>query len=355
MRRAALGRRGRARPAGRAAARRAATRCTVERRPRRQPRRDPAASEHRARRHAPSRPAPEVVETIATGLEVPWGLAFLPERRRRRHRARHGEGAADLRAPTTRSPRSARIGDAAPQGEGGLLGVAVSPAFDQDQTLYFYVSSDDDNRIVTATLDGRPARRHEADPHRHPARRHPRRRPAGVRPRRLPLRLDRRDRQPRARPGPRLARRQDPAAHPRRRARARATRSTPRSGRSATATSRGWRSTTSQLWASEFGQSTFDELNRIDAGANYGWPIVEGTGGAAEGYTDPQATWGTDVASPSGLAYADGALWMAALRGNRLWRIPVDRRRRPASPRRTSSASTAGCAPSSSPPTATSG
>ena len=86
-----------------------------------------------------------------------------------------------------------------------------------------------------------------------------------------------------------------------------------------------------QLWASEFGQSTFDELNRIDAGANYGWPVYEGTGGAAEGYTDPQATWGTDVASPSGLAYAEGALWMAALRGNRLWKIPVDRPdRRPA-------------------------
>jgi glucose/arabinose dehydrogenase len=79
-----------------------------------------------------------------------------------------------------------------------------------------------------------------------------------------------------------------------------------------------------QLWASEFGQSTFDELNRIDAGANYGWPLFEGIGGAAEGYTDPQATWGTDVASPSGLAYLDGALWMGALRGNRLWKIPVD-------------------------------
>ena len=48
----------------------------------------------------------------------------------------------------------------------------------------------------------------------------------------------------RARPGPRLAGRQDPAAHPGGRAGARATRSTPRSGPSATATCRGWRSTT---------------------------------------------------------------------------------------------------------------
>ena len=34
--------------------------------------------------------------------------------------------------------------------------------------------------------------------------------------------------------------------------------------------------------------------------------------------------WGTDVASPSGLAFLDDALWMAALRGSRLWKIPID-------------------------------
>ena len=110
-----------------------------------------------------------------------------------------------------------------------------------------------------------------------------------------------------------------------------------------------------QLWASEFGQNTFDELNRIDAGANYGWPLYEGTGGAAEGYTDPQATWGTDVASPSGLAYADGRPLdgaPCAATGSGRSRSPT---RPPASPRPTSSATTAGCAPSSSPPTATSG
>lgn len=76
------------------------------------------------------------------------------------------------------------------------------------------------------------------------------------------------------------------------------------------------------LWASEFGDSKADELNRILPGENYGWPRVEGTGGPRR-FAQPQLTWGTDEASPSGLAYAAGYLWMAGLRGERLWRVKV--------------------------------
>jgi glucose/arabinose dehydrogenase len=82
--------------------------------------------------------------------------------------------------------------------------------------------------------------------------------------------------------------------------------------------------TQERLWASEFGARMVDELNLIEPDANYGWPQYEGAGGAEDGYTDPRAEWLVSEASPSGLAYADGALWMAALRGQRLWRIPVD-------------------------------
>lgn len=78
-----------------------------------------------------------------------------------------------------------------------------------------------------------------------------------------------------------------------------------------------------RLWASEFGQDTFDELNLIVRGGNYGWPLAEGRGGP-EGTIDPEVQWATDDASPSGLAFAGGRLWMAALRGERLWRIGVD-------------------------------
>jgi glucose/arabinose dehydrogenase len=77
-----------------------------------------------------------------------------------------------------------------------------------------------------------------------------------------------------------------------------------------------------RLWASEFGDSTYDEINLIEPGANYGWPLVEGPGGGDE-FVDPLVTWPTSEASPSGMAYADGHLWVGALRGERLWRVPV--------------------------------
>ncbi|MEU8883821.1 PQQ-dependent sugar dehydrogenase [Streptomyces hydrogenans] len=77
-----------------------------------------------------------------------------------------------------------------------------------------------------------------------------------------------------------------------------------------------------RLWAAEFGQNTWDELNLVESGRNYGWPEVEGTAGKA-GFVDPVAQWPTSEASPSGIAWVRGAVWMAGLRGERLWRIPL--------------------------------
>jgi glucose/arabinose dehydrogenase len=81
-----------------------------------------------------------------------------------------------------------------------------------------------------------------------------------------------------------------------------------------------------RMFASEFGQDTWDELNRILPGHDYGWPDVEGRGSAADvqrGLTNPLVVWHTDEASPSGLAVGDGSIWLAALRGQRLWRVPL--------------------------------
>jgi glucose/arabinose dehydrogenase len=76
------------------------------------------------------------------------------------------------------------------------------------------------------------------------------------------------------------------------------------------------------MYASEFGQNRLDELNRITPGGNYGWPEVEGPDGAG-GFIDPLASWATSESSPSGIAVAADAVYLAALRGQRLWRVPL--------------------------------
>jgi glucose/arabinose dehydrogenase len=77
-----------------------------------------------------------------------------------------------------------------------------------------------------------------------------------------------------------------------------------------------------RLFASEFGQNTWDELNHIKPGDNYGWPDAEGKSDDSK-YHNPIDQWGVAEASPSGIAYAEGSIWMAGLRGERLWRIPL--------------------------------
>lgn len=267
---------------------------------------------------------PEVVGTVASGLEVPWGLDFLP----------NGDAIVTER-DSRRVLRIAAGGDhevteigtidaAAPNNEAGLLGVAVSPDFARDRTAYFYVSTAEDNRVLRAEVDGNRL----GDP-----------RPVLTG---IPLGSNH--------DGGRLAFGPDgflyvstgetgvapELAQDRESLAGKILRITPE-GEPAPGNPFGtevwsWGHRNVQglafddgdrLWASEFGDSSFDELNLIAAGDNYGWPEVEGAGGGRR-FTDPQLTWPTDEASPSGLAYADGQLWMAALRGSRLWRVQVD-------------------------------
>ncbi len=78
-----------------------------------------------------------------------------------------------------------------------------------------------------------------------------------------------------------------------------------------------------RMWASEFGQDTWDELNEIKPGGNYGWPVVEGRGTDSR-FTNPVLQWPTDEASPSGITVEGTTLYMAALRGERLWEVALD-------------------------------
>jgi len=110
----------------------------------------------------------QAVQTIATGLEIPWGVAFLPdgsalvtERNSGRIlqlRAPAVEPSADIAdvAGSTEVTEVARITDVAPSGEGGLLGIAVSPEYTTDRWVYVYYTAAADNRIVRLRLGGTP-------------------------------------------------------------------------------------------------------------------------------------------------------------------------------------------------------
>ncbi|MCM3744467.1 PQQ-dependent sugar dehydrogenase [Sporosarcina luteola] len=71
----------------------------------------------------------------------------------------------------------------------------------------------------------------------------------------------------------------------------------------------------SDLYSSEHGQSANDEVNKIEQGGNYGWPVIEGHEGR-EGMISPLLTSGTNETwAPSGITFHNGLLYVAALRG----------------------------------------
>jgi glucose/arabinose dehydrogenase len=94
------------------------------------------------------------------------------------------------------------------------------------------------------------------------------------------------------------------------------------------------------MFATEFGQNTWDELNIITPGANYGWPTVEGIADR-EGFVNPVQQWEPGTASPSGMAQAGGTLFIANLEARSCDRYPS---RTPPRPPSTTAASTAGSA-----------
>ena len=77
-----------------------------------------------------------------------------------------------------------------------------------------------------------------------------------------------------------------------------------------------------QLWVTEHGQIAHDELNRIEKGGNFGWPVVEGDE-KREGMISPMLHSGNDTWAPAGLAYVEGKLFFAGLRGEALFEVSL--------------------------------
>ena len=265
--------------------------------------------------------SPDVDGVVATGLDAPWGLAFLPD----------GSALVSER-DTARIKRVSPEGDVAtvgrvrgvaPRGEGGLLGIALSPTYESDNLLFAYFTAADENRVVRITydgdslsgqrtiLDGIPAGAiHNGgriafgpDGHLYVGTGEAGQTDLSQRRRSLGGKILRITADGEPAPGNPFG--GSPVyslGH--------------RNVQGLAFDARG------QLWAAEFGQSTWDELNRIEAGANYGWPEVEGRA-RDERFQDPVRQWSTDEASPSGIAVAGNAVYMAALRGARLWQVPI--------------------------------
>ncbi|MBB2946349.1 glucose/arabinose dehydrogenase [Actinoplanes lutulentus] len=262
-------------------------------------------------------------EEVAGGIDVPWGLAFLPggdaliaER----------DGGRILRLTPGSDPRPvAEVPGVAAVGEGGLLGIAVSPEFANDNLVYAYLTADDDNRIIRFRLDGggdspevvfdgiANASYHNGG--------------------RIAFGPDgmlyagtgdagdtTRSQNPDSPNGKILRLTPDGGPAP----------GNPTAG--SPVYSLGHRNVQGLAWdaddrlfATEFGQNELDEVNLIRPGSNYGWPDVEGEGDTAGGrYTNPLVTWPVRDASPSGMAIAGNTAYVAGLRGERLWTLPLN-------------------------------
>ncbi|MDP2730019.1 MAG: PQQ-dependent sugar dehydrogenase [Dehalococcoidales bacterium] len=77
-----------------------------------------------------------------------------------------------------------------------------------------------------------------------------------------------------------------------------------------------------RLWATEHGSSATDELNLIEPGKNYGWPIVRGDEQTA-GLESPVIHSDGETWAPSGLAFFNGSLFFAGLRGQSLYQATI--------------------------------
>ena len=279
---------------------------------------------------APDEGAVEVVETVAQGLDSPWGLVPLPDGDLLVG-SRDGGTVHRIAVDSGEVSEVGEVPGVTPDGEGGLLGLALDPDFASNGLLFAYHTTADDNRITAFRYDASAAPGQGLAPDRDVLTGIPRGEfihnggglafgPDGM------LYASTGDADDRGR-----AQDQDSLS-------GKILRIDPATGEppadnpdpDSPVYSSGHRNVQGlawdaegRLWASEFGQDTWDELNRVEPGGNYGWPLHEGPGGEADGFTDPVRWWPPAEASPSGLAFQGGSLWLAGLRGERLWRVPL--------------------------------
>lgn len=259
--------------------------------------------------------------TLVKGLRVPWGVAFLPD-----------GGALVTERDTARilkvGPESTSqgpavavvktLGDVDTSGEGGLLGIAVSPEYDRDQAIFVYYSTRRDNRIARLTLGGEPT----------------------------PIVTD----IPRSgtNSGGRLGFGPDGYLYAstadtsdqaqdvkslggkilRMTSEGKPAPGNPYPG--SLVWSLGHRDVRGFAWdagkrmyATEAGQKTWDEINLIGRGRNYGWPRTEGQSNTDSRFINPIVQWPIADASCAGAEMVDRVLVTACLDGERIWLVEL--------------------------------
>ncbi|WP_436773047.1 PQQ-dependent sugar dehydrogenase [Yinghuangia sp. YIM S09857] len=272
---------------------------------------------------APGVPGAAVTGDVVTGLDSPWGIAPLPDGDVLV--ASRNEGTVSRFRPGT--PGRTEVGEvpgSRHEGEGGLLGLALSPDFARDGWVYIYTTTDDDNRILRmkytreggltspeVLLSGIPAgSRHDGG--------------------RIAFGPDGMLYAGTGEAG------DEPLSQDLDSLGGKILRLTPE-GKPAPGNpfpgspvySLGHRNvqglawdSSGRLWAAEFGQNEWDEVNLVTPGSNYGWPVVEGIAKNPK-YVDPLVQWSTAEASPSGIAIVGDVVYVAGLRGERLWQVPI--------------------------------
>lgn len=270
------------------------------------------------------------MDVVADDLDVPWGLDFLPDGTALVGERTTGRilALAVAEDGTVAEPEHLRTIDIDDTGEGGLLGLAVSPDYADDGAVYVYYTTGGENRIARLNLEG------DADPepiltgipsapnHNGGALEFG---PDGF------LYAATGD-------GGVAGNAQDPESLGGKILRI-TTDGEPAEGNpeadSPVYTSGhrnieglAWNAE-EELYATEFGQDFADELNRIEPGGNYGWPVFEGPGDNAA-YIDPVLTWEPFEASCAGAVFLEDALITACLRGQRLWIVHFDQSGAPA-------------------------
>lgn len=84
-----------------------------------------------------------------------------------------------------------------------------------------------------------------------------------------------------------------------------------------------------RLWSTEHGPSGigsgYDELNLIEMGGNYGWPVIQGDQ-TRDGMISPILhSGGNETWAPGDLEIIDGQAWFTGLRGTTLYSVPLDK------------------------------